>query len=580
MPTDTTAESIDYFWAVWKRKWVVALFTLATLLGSYVVGQLLPKTYSAQTLVLIAPPHTAGHKLGMDPLTMDAYHRIAESPALLEKIILNLDLKEENGKKMHVESLREIISINGPKNEIHSSERGKAATGIITINAVGEDPKQITAITNSWADILTKESRNIRSHEASLIHEKILEHYNLARAKMKKIETDLKATKSNTQMSLLQQELSNRKARLAVNQIKYGVINMKLKERKIVHSTSRYQKLKEIKASNNELMKKEKATDELMKKEKAADELMKKAKDSADELMKAYELIKKEKATDELMKKEKAAIVKIIKTKDSADIKWDAINYLYGKYAQTENTQLDLMKFELAKQQFALAKQQIASVIQESALADALAKQEFALTKQEFVLANVLAKQEFALAEKMDSVQFITSSKKNGTQSPIRIDSSSTSDGKTKELQSTNQPTNQIFKASVSVPEEHINEEIKELYKITIQNEEVELAKLEDTYLRNTALIQQLSWDLSVQAGLLAKLANKAEEARMLVSEKTTDIRFVAEAIEPHFPVGPNIQKIVVFGTMIGFFLSIFLCIFSEFVVATEIREKNRTIDV
>tara|TARA_Y100001960_G_scaffold159608_1_gene167806 strand:- start:280 stop:1731 length:1452 start_codon:yes stop_codon:yes gene_type:complete len=481
MPTDTTAESVDYFWAVWKRKWVVALFTLATLLGSYFAAQLLPKTYSAQTLVLISPPHqprndngdtaaddkSGSDKIGMDPLTitMGAYHRIAESPALLEKIILNLGLKEENGKRMYVESLREIIFIEGPKNEIHSSERAKSASGLLTLNALGTDPKQITAIVNSWADILKKESRNIRSHEASIIHEKILENYNLTRAKMKKLEADLTAAKSNAEKSLLQAksnaeksllqaklnteksllklELSNRTARLAMTKDKHGIIDMKLKERKIIHSTSRYQK----------------------------------------------------------MKKEKAAIAKIIKTKDSADIKWDALNYLYEKY--TQNTQQD-----------------------------------------------------------------------SDTEDPF----------------------------SNLVPEEYVDEEIKELYKITIQNEEVELAKLENkslkndvmlkntslksdamlrnTSLKNDAIIQGLKRELDVQVELLGKLANKAEETRMLVSAKTSDIRFAAEAIEPHLPVGPDVGKIVVLGTMTGFFLSIFLCIFSDFVVATEIRGKNRTIGV
>ncbi len=477
MPTDTTAESVDYFWAIWKRKWVVALFTLATLLGSYFAAQLLPKTYSAQTLVLISPPHPPRNndngdtaeddKIGMDPLTitMGAYHRIAESPALLEKIILNLGLKEENGKRMYVESLQEIISVRGPKNEIHSSERAKSASGLLTLNASGTDPKQITAIVNSWADILKKESRNIRSHEASIIHEKILENYNLTRAKMKKLEADLTAAKTNAEKSLLQAksnaeksllqaktnaeksllqlELSNRTARLNMTQNKYGIVDMKLKERKIIHSTSRYQK----------------------------------------------------------MEKEKAAIAKIIKTKDSADIKWDALNYLYEKY--TQNTQQD-----------------------------------------------------------------------SDIKDPF----------------------------SNLVPEEYVDEEIKELYKITIQNEEVELAKLKNKSLKNdsmlknislknaamlnnislknAAIIQGINRELGVQAALLAELANKAEEARILVSEKTSDIRFMAEAIEPALPVGPNVVKIVVLGTMIGFFLSIFLCIFSDFVVATEIRGKNRTIGV
>ena len=92
-------------------------------------------------------------------------------------------------------------------------------------------------------------------------------------------------------------------------------------------------------------------------------------------------------------------------------------------------------------------------------------------------------------------------------------------------------------------------------------------------------IIQHLNWELAVLANLVAQLANKTEEAQMMVSEKTSDVRFVAKAIQPHFPVGPDIEKIIILGSLIGFFVSIILCIFKDFVDITEARVKNRMTD-
>ena len=494
MSTDTTTESVDYFWAVWKRKWFIVLFTLATLIGSYVVGNWLPKTYMVTTKVLISPPKVKS-ELGGDPMSMDSYNELASSPSLLEKIITTLDMKGESGNKLYVESLQDSITIAGPKNRLHSAKKGMATSGFLSIGVIGGDPKQITDIANTWAEILTEESRNIRSNEVAAIYKETLAHYNSTRAKMKEIENDLKAARLKTNLALLQQELNTKKARLTVHQLKYMNIDMKLKERKI--SASSQTKLKKLKALN-----------------------------------------------DKLAEKEKTAIAKLIRTKDSDDIKWDALFFLYNKYnaTQTENNLLNIVDILASNFKELVAFSSTPLPVSEHRLP----------TKPRKPSPN----------DRFFFPSFMTTEKALSFNQQYR-----------------HLLNYQHFLTSASVPDKNVNEEMRDLYKLNIRNAKSELTKIENTYITSSATIHELKWELSLQSNLVAQLADKTGEAQIMVSEKTSDVRFVAKAIQPHFPVGPDIEKIIILASLIGFFVSIILCIFKDFVVLTEARVKNRMTD-
>ena len=193
---------------------------------------------------------------------------------------------------------------------------------------------------------------------------------------------------------------------------------------------------------------------------------------------------------------------------------------------------------------------------------DALAKKENALSNIAEILAHNLS----------DMVTFSSSV----TPLDLRL-STGNSSGNNNALEQ--KDIFQRIYSSAAVPDEYVNEKTRELYATTIRNTKSELGDIEQRYLKNSTKIQQLSWELSVRSNLVARLANKAEEARMLVSEKTTDIRWVSKAIQPHFPIGPDVFKITVFGALFGFFAAIMLCIFIEMIQIAEARQKNQTTD-
>ena len=87
--------------------------------------------------------------------------------------------------------------------------------------------------------------------------------------------------------------------------------------------------------------------------------------------------------------------------------------------------------------------------------------------------------------------------------------------------------------------------------------------------------LNQLRFERSTLRKQARLVALKTEEARVLVSEKTSDVRFIAKAIEPSIPIWPNILNILLFSALGAFFVSCALCLSKGFIDYTEQKKET-----
>jgi uncharacterized protein involved in exopolysaccharide biosynthesis len=79
-----------------------------------------------------------------------------------------------------------------------------------------------------------------------------------------------------------------------------------------------------------------------------------------------------------------------------------------------------------------------------------------------------------------------------------------------------------------------------------------EIPQLEDKVLQMGLQEEQLERQVKILESSFLVLTKRLEDIRVSESEKTSDIRLISKAIEPHFPIGPNRFKIVLIALVLG----------------------------
>jgi len=156
-----------------RRRWFLILpFCLAMLVGITLVV-VFPKTYTAQTLILVQPqrvPNTYVQSIVTDELS-DRIRTISQqilSRTNLQKIITDFDLfKDEASANMllddQIDNLRRriVIDVSNP-----SPSRTGTGTASFTISFRGPDPSLVARVTNSLARYFIDENLKVREAQA------------------------------------------------------------------------------------------------------------------------------------------------------------------------------------------------------------------------------------------------------------------------------------------------------------------------------------------------------------------------------------------------------------------------------
>ncbi len=239
----------DYLEVLWKKKHIVIAVFLAAIFSSAIFSFfMLQNQYETTTSVLISPPisEMLGEKAGESTFFTPAiYEKLALSNDLLVEIIDRLDLKSADGSPLPPEALRKQME---PKLEIFKDKKApatQAKTVLLTMKVRGNDPSQIRAIADAWAEIFIEKNADLFASSTAQSYEFIAARYEEVGEELKEKEQQrLELLKANPTTTLESEiaaltavyknqltQLQNKKATLAAQEEKLSALEKELSGR-------------------------------------------------------------------------------------------------------------------------------------------------------------------------------------------------------------------------------------------------------------------------------------------------------------------------------------------------------------
>lgn len=170
-----TADALDYILVVLKRKKRIALFTLACLVLSFAVSFIIPKTYKAETKILL--PQRGGSGMaqmlsafagmsGMMPAGLDVktpsdlYAEMLKSRTVLDKVVERFGLMDVYGVKFKEDARRKLL-----KKSLRVGNDKKS--GLITIGVEDKSPRRASDMANAFVEELKLLNKGLAVGEAA-----------------------------------------------------------------------------------------------------------------------------------------------------------------------------------------------------------------------------------------------------------------------------------------------------------------------------------------------------------------------------------------------------------------------------
>ena len=197
----------DYLQVLWNKKHIVIAIFLASVLSSAVFSFfVLQNQYETTTSVLISPPisEMLGEKAGETTFFAPTiYEKLALSNDLLVEIIKKLDLRTPSGEPLPPEALKRQME---PKLELFKDKKTpatQAKTVLLTMKVRGNDPAQVKAIADAWAELFIEKNADLFASSTAQSYEFIAARYEEVGKELKEKERQrLELIKANPTTSL------------------------------------------------------------------------------------------------------------------------------------------------------------------------------------------------------------------------------------------------------------------------------------------------------------------------------------------------------------------------------------------
>ena len=206
-------EYVDFqkYWLVLKRRWMPATATFATIVALVLVKCLLkPDTYEAQAKLLIkgkdrtveltslndSTEEIKGLTQESDPLITEG--EIIRSRPIIEKLIKELDLRDDEGQLLEYERLVSEISV-----------QPIAATDILEVAFTSKDPELAALIVNKISELYLKDHNLNNQSQTAAANKFISQQLPQVEADVTKAEAELSNFKYQNGISSLNEETSS-----------------------------------------------------------------------------------------------------------------------------------------------------------------------------------------------------------------------------------------------------------------------------------------------------------------------------------------------------------------------------------
>lgn len=206
---------VKYIMLLWNNKiFIISLVILAILIAfAYSTFMIDPVYQAKSTLLILTPKYTTS--LEVESFSINTYKNLATTDSIKQKVIDDLDLRNEDGERYSVNQLDNMMEINILASE--ENNNGDAPLGdapLIEMKVTSKEPELAARIANTWADNFMSDSKEIRQNEVREVATVIQEQFVDTEEKLNDLKSDLLAFNKENRLGLLRQRLDNKENKL------------------------------------------------------------------------------------------------------------------------------------------------------------------------------------------------------------------------------------------------------------------------------------------------------------------------------------------------------------------------------
>ncbi|PTX14745.1 G-rich domain on putative tyrosine kinase [Halanaerobium congolense] len=211
---------VEYIMLLWNNKFfIISLVILAILIAFVYSTFIIEPVYEAKSTLLILTPKYKS-SLEVESFSINTYKNLAMTDSIKQKIIDNLDLKNEDGERYSVKQLDNMMEIE----ILASEENDNGDAPLIELRVSSKEPELAADIANAWAKNFIADSKEIRQNEVREVATVIQEQFEDTEKKLNNLKSDLLAFNKENRLGLLKQRLKNKENSL--NQNNKNIINL------------------------------------------------------------------------------------------------------------------------------------------------------------------------------------------------------------------------------------------------------------------------------------------------------------------------------------------------------------------
>ena len=184
----------EYIMLLWDNKFFIAGLVILAILIAFVYSTFMiePVYQAKSTLLILTPRYTTS--LEVESFSIDTYRNLATTDSLKQKIINDLDLRNENGERYSADELDNMMSIEILASE--ESDNGDAP--LIELRVKNKEPGLAADIANAWAENFISDSKEIRQNEVREVATVIQEQFKDTEEKLNNLKSDLLTFNKNS----------------------------------------------------------------------------------------------------------------------------------------------------------------------------------------------------------------------------------------------------------------------------------------------------------------------------------------------------------------------------------------------
>ena len=184
----------EYVLALWRHRVAIVTGTLAAAIVALAVGLIMPRTYSAEAVLVIHQSKllTAAQIV---PLTTASYRPILESPNLATTVVREFGLDRRGVSA--TDFFSSVVTIDEVRNST-----------VFILKAALDDANLAARVANRTAELAVEEFRRLNQDEAFGSRDNIKTQFDEAQARMLQAEAQVLAFKNSSQIELLRNDVN------------------------------------------------------------------------------------------------------------------------------------------------------------------------------------------------------------------------------------------------------------------------------------------------------------------------------------------------------------------------------------